>query len=204
MALTGDELGLVIKVYVASSAPVIALTVLHLKGKLSPWIRNMSAATFLICAWGWELWFTYGWVAGQSVSERRSDALNAAIPQDVNWLVNSLADVGIGLFGLMLVWLVFGKSDKAFRHWHWGAFAVLFTWFMAQNIYVEMVLYAKQLSSGTLSWAPLAPTGPWINPTLFEIGGNPASLQGQIPWIIMTPLIYWVAIKVYNRYAADK
>jgi hypothetical protein len=201
MTLTGDELALGIKVYAAASAPVIVLSILYLKGKLSRWIGNVSALTFVIYAFGWELWFTYGWVAGQSVSERRSDALNAAIPQNINWLVNSTADVGIGLFGLMLVWLFFGKTTRAFRQWNWTALAILFAWFMAQNTYVEMVLYAKQLTSGTLSWAPLAPTGPWFNPILFEIGDVHASLQGQIPWIIMTPLFYWITIRVYNRSA---
>ena len=50
---------------------------------------------FFICAAGFELWLTYGLFDGLPVSERRSDALNCAIPQDLNWVLNSLGDVFI-------------------------------------------------------------------------------------------------------------
>ena len=68
---------------------------------------------------------------------------------------------------------------------------VLLIWFIGQNVFVEMYLYHDQLAVGkALSWAPFAPTGPWFNPVLFEFNGRTITLQGQLPWLIMTPLFY--------------
>ena len=93
------------------------------------------------------------------------------------------------------MWLVSGRHPKVFQHWHWGAFGVLMAWCLAQNIIVEMFLYHDQLAVGKpLSWAPLAPTGPWYNPVLFEFQGRTISLQGQLPWVLMTPIFYRLLI----------
>ncbi|EAW30856.1 hypothetical protein GP2143_02994 [marine gamma proteobacterium HTCC2143] len=62
-----------------------------------------------------------------------------------------------------------------------------------------MVVYADQITSGVLAWPPMAPTSPRFNPILFEIAGHPATLQGQIPWVIMTPLLYWMVIRANNQ-----
>lgn len=199
MALSPDELQLVIRIYLFVGLTLGALIFMKMTGRLSPWLARSSLAAFIITALGWEVWFTYGLVAGDTVNARRSDALNAAIPQDLNWALNSLADVGMCLIGLLLVRRVYGPANAAFRTWKWGAFGILFAWFMVQNLYVELVIYARQLTSGTMSWAPMAPNGPWFNPVLFEVGGHPATLQGQIPWVIMTPLFYWAVIRLYNR-----
>jgi hypothetical protein len=68
-----------------------------------------------------------------------------------------------------------------FRHWHWGAFALLLIWFIGQNVFVEMFLYRDQLAVGKpLSWAPLAATGPWFNPTLFAFRDRTITLQGEV------------------------
>ncbi len=46
---------------------------------------------------GWEIWFTYGLINGESVIERRADVLNQWIPLHLNWILNSLADAGVCL-----------------------------------------------------------------------------------------------------------
>lgn len=160
--------------------------------RIPGWVLPVYGACFVACAIGWELWFTYGWVAGDPVDLRRAQALSAAIPIHLNWFLNSLADAGsVCLLGLVLVWRFFGDPASVFLRWHWGAFLLLLVWFLGQNVFVEMFLYHDQLAEGKpLSWAPLAPTGPWLNPTLFEFNGRTITLQGQLPWLFMTPLFY--------------
>jgi hypothetical protein len=163
---------------------------LHLKQRIPGWVLPVYGACFVACAIGWELWFTYGWVAGDPVDLRRAQVLSAAIPINLNWFLNALADAGsVCLVGLVLVWRFFGDPALVFLRWHWGAFLLLLVWFLGQNVFVEMFLYHDQLAEGKpLSWAPLAPTGPWFNPTLFEFNGRTITLQGQLPWLFMTPL----------------
>ena len=179
--------------------PLLLVPILHRAGRIPSWILPVYASSFVVCAFGWELWFTYGWVAGDAVDLRRAPALNAAIPIHLNWLLNSLADAGsICLFGLLLVRRFIGDPARVFARWHWGAFFLLLAWFLAQNIAVEMFLYHDQLAEGKpLSWAPLAPTGPWWNPTLLKFGDRTITLQGQVPWLLMTPLFCWALIRYF-------
>jgi hypothetical protein len=187
-------------VYVSAIAPLLLIPVLRMKRVIPAWVPLAYIASFVVCAAGWEIWFTYGWVGGDPVDVRRAAALNAAIPMHVNWVLNSLADAGtICMGGLVLVWRVFGRQGVVFREWNWGAFAVLLAWFLSQNILVEMFLYHDQLAEGMLlSWAPLVPTGPWFNPTLFQFGDRTITLQGQVSWLLMAPLFYG-ALVVYLR-----
>jgi hypothetical protein len=77
--------------------------------------------------------------------------------------------------------------------------------FIAQNLFVEMFLYHDQLAEGkSLSWAPLVPTGPWFNPTLFRFGERTITLQGQMPWLIMAPLFYAAVIREARRDDAER
>ena len=200
-ALTSEQLRVVAVVYLSSFVPLLAIPLLRRRGIIPAWVPAVYVVSFLVCALGWELWFTYGWAGGDPVDMRRAPALNAAIPQHLNWVLNSLADAGsIGLGGLLLVWRTFGRNGRVFREWHWSAFALLLVWFLGQNIYVEMFLYHDQLSEGKpLSWAPLAPTGPWLNPTLFGYGERTITLQGQIAWLLMTPLYYAGVILIRRR-----
>jgi len=63
-----------------------------------------------------------------------------------------------------------------------------------------MFLYHDQLAEGkALSWAPLVPTGPWFNPTLFKFKDRTITFQGQVSWILMTPLLYGSLITYLNR-----
>jgi len=155
--------------------------------------------TFIVCAFGWEIWFTFGLVDGQSVNIRRPDALNALIPQNINWFVNSLADAGIGVNGLLYVWLFSSLRSSILAKWSWKELIILASFFLLQNLVVELYIYQAQLAAGyQLSWAPLALTGPWWNPILFSIAGKSVHLHTQLPWLIMTPLFYWYARKLKN------
>jgi len=188
--LSPEHIKLVTVVYCSSLIPLLMIPILHKLRRIPQWVIPVYVVSFLACAIGWELWFTYGWVAGDPVDVRRAAALSTAIPIHLNWLLNSLADAGsFCLFGLFLVHIFIGNPATVFMRWHWGAFFTLLVWFLGQNVLVEMFLYHDQLAEGmSLSWAPLAPTGPWFNPTLFEYNSRTISLQGQLPWLLMTPL----------------
>ena len=189
---TPEQLRVILVVYTSSLLPLTWILWRRFRGKLKDWIWQTYWAAFATCALGWELWFTYGWVAGEAVDQRRAEILSSAIPIHLNWLLNSLADAGaVCLGGLLLVWWLFGRDESIFLKWHWGVFAVLVFHFIAQNLIVEMFLYHDQLAEGKpLSWAPLVPTGPWFNPTLFRFGDRTITLQGQVSWLIMAPLFY--------------
>lgn len=202
MELTPTELATVNKVYASVLLSIGIPLVLFLLGRLPRWVIISGLTGFALCALGWEIWFTFGLIDGLDVAARRSEALNAAIPQNINWLLNSTADMGICFIGLLAArGAAGGNTAKAFSTWHWPAFMAMGTWFVAQNLYVELVVYQAQLAKGfDLSWAPLVPTGPYFNPHL-EIGGRSLTLQGQISWFIMAPLYYWLSIKIYRKFA---
>jgi hypothetical protein len=190
--MSPEHIRVVTVVYVSALVPLVLVPILHAKRVIPAWVPGVYVASFVACALGWELWFTYGWVAGDPVDVRRAAELSAAIPMHANWVLNSLADAGtLCMGGLLLVWRSFDRNGQVLRSWHWGAFGVLLLWLLGQNIFVEMFLYHDQLAEGKrLSWAPLAPTGPWLNPTLFQFRGRTITLQGQLPWLVMAPIFY--------------
>ncbi len=196
MEPTFEQARLITVVYLSALLPLIFVSLAMVQGRLPRWIPGVYAGSFLACALGWELWFTYGWLDGDPVNLRRAEALNTFIPIHLNWLLNSLADAGsICLGGIWLTWHVFGRKPGLFRTWNWSVFAFLLFIFLGQNIFVEMFLYHDQLAEGkALSWAPLAPSGPYFNPTLFRFNDRTITLQGQIPWLLMTPLFYGALI----------
>ena len=98
--MTFEELRLVVVVYTTAIFPIIILFNMHLKDQLPRSILKIYLSSFLICALGWELWFTYGIYAGDPVDIRRSEILNQYIPKNINWLMNSLADAGTIFFRL--------------------------------------------------------------------------------------------------------
>jgi hypothetical protein len=192
-----EHLRVILVVYASAIGPLLLIPFL-LKKKLIPsWVPLVYLVSFIACAIGWELWFTYGWIDGAPVYERRAATLNNYLPFHLNWALNSLADAGsICLGGILLLHLLLGTNSNHLKQWHWPAFWILLFWFMGQNIIVEMFLYHDQLAVGkALSWAPLAPTGPWFNPVLFEFGDRTITLQGQLPWLIMTPIFYAILIR---------
>ncbi|MFT4568849.1 MAG: hypothetical protein ACI9FN_003818, partial [Saprospiraceae bacterium] len=184
-------------VYSAAFLPLGILIILGFLKKAPVWVWKLYALGFILCLLGWELWFTYGLVGGQAVDVRRPAELNTLIPQHINWLLNSLADAGICLSGLFWVWILSGRKSTIFDKWSWKEFLILAIFFLFQNLIVELYIYQGQLAAGyELSWAPMAPTGPWWNPVLFVIGGKSVHLHTQLPWFIMTPLFYWLALRI--------
>jgi hypothetical protein len=137
------------------------------RGALRPWVVRTAALCSVAAVLGFELWFTYGLLDGQPVNERRPEPLNRSMPLHINWLLNSLSDGSICMVGMLIIHVVDGEPGLRGPKWRSGLLCVI--WFLAQNVLVEMVIYSGQLAEGTtLSWAPLAPTGPYWNPTLFR------------------------------------
>ena len=198
--MTLEELREITIVYVSALAPLIIY--FYKKDRIPLWVPSIYIGSFLLCSLGWELWFTYGWIDGDPVNIRRSEALNQWIPLHINWLLNSMADAGtISLGGLWLMWKFSGKNNQVFQAWNWSAFSILFIWCITQNIFVELFLYHDQLSEGkSLSWAPLAPTGQFFNPLLFEFNERSVMLQTQLPWLIISPILYIAAIAMARKY----
>ena len=198
--MTLEELRVITIIYVSALAPLIIY--FYKKDRIPLWVPSIYIGSFLLCSLGWELWFTYGWIDGDPVNIRRSEALNQWIPLHINWLLNSMADAGtISLGGLWLMWKFSGKNNQVFQAWNWSAFSILFIWCITQNIFVELFLYHDQLSEGkSLSWAPLAPTGQFFNPLLFEFNERSVMLQTQLPWLIISPILYIAAIAMARKY----
>ena len=197
--MTLEELRVITIVYVSALLPLILY--FFYNKKIPSWIPKVYIGSFLLCALGWELWFTYGWIEGDPVNVRRSDVLNSWIPIHMNWLLNSMADAGtISIGGLWLMWQFSTKNLQIFQQWNWSAFSILFIWCICQNLFVELFLYHDQLSEGkSLSWAPLAPTGQFFNPLLFEFSGKSVMFQTQLPWLIMAPILYKLTISEARR-----
>ena len=189
-----EEIRVITVVYLAVFLPL--LVYFQNKTRLPSWVPTFYIVGVIVCALGWELWFTYGWLDGDSVALRRSVALNNWLPENINWLMNSLADAGtITLGGLWLMWIYAKRDYKIFTYWSWSAFSIFMLWCIGQNILVEMFLYHDQLAEGKdLSWAPLSPAGSYFNPLLFEFNDRRLMLQTQIPWLILPALIYKTVI----------
>ena len=191
------ELRVISIVYLSALIPLLILYKLYRSKKLKQSNINIYIFSFILCALSWEIWFTYGLVDGDPVDLRRSDILNLYIPKHLNWVLNSMADAGtITLGGLFLSYKITGIK---LYNWSWLYFSIFFLWCITQNLFVEVFLYFDQLSiDKKLSWAPFAPTGPWINPLLFEINGRTIHLQSQLPWVITAPILIQVSI-YFNR-----
>ena len=199
--LSFEQLRLVFVVYFSSLVPLLLIPYLHFKGRLPSWSLHIYILFFFICALGWEIWFNYGLLNGDNVDIRRAEILSTFLPININWLLNSLADSGtICLGGLYLAMKIRNKGTEVFLKWDWKFFSILLSIFILQNLFVEIFLYHDQLSIGkAISWAPLSPLGPDINPILFTFSDRTVSLQNQIPWILTTPLLYRYLIYYLNK-----
>ncbi len=199
--MSPEEIRLIVVLYLSAILPLGLIPWLQHRGAIPCWSMKVYVVAFLVCAVGWEIWFTYGLLGGEPVTDRRAEILNTWIPLNLNWLLNSLGDAGsVCMLGLFWMWLFFHRNNRVFCRWHWGAFSALLFWCVGQNMLVEMFLYHDQLSVGkTVSWAPLVPTGPWFNPTLFEFHGRAITLQNQVCWVLMSPLLYGLALWFSSR-----
>ena len=197
--MTFEELRLIFIVYSAVFLPIFVI--IKNKETISSWVIPTYLISLFVCIFGWELWFTYGLVDGLPVDVRRSDVLNIWLPIHINWLLNSLGDAGVVCMGgLWLMRKSHHKDIAIFKEWRWSAFIILLAWCIGQNLIVELFLYEDQLGVGKpISWAPLTPLGPYINPILFEYGDRTVNLQSQIPWLIMPVFLYKLVIYFNSR-----
>jgi hypothetical protein len=193
-----EEARVIVVVYTAVLLPLIIY--FFNKSKIPSWVPSFYIIAVIICALGWEIWFTFGWLDGDPVDIRRSAALNTWLPKNINWLMNSMGDAGAVLLGgFWLMWLTHNKDNSVFLEWKWSAFIVLLAWCIGQNILVEMFLYHDQLAEGKpLSWAPLSPLGPYFNPILFEFNNRTIMLQSQMPWLIL-PWFFYITLINLNK-----
>ena len=191
-----EEARVIVVVYTAVLLPLIIY--FFNKSKIPSWVPSFYIIAVIVCALGWEIWFTFGWLDGDPVDIRRSAALNTWLPKNINWLMNSMGDAGAVLLGgFWLMWLTHNKDNSVFLEWKWSAFIVLLAWCIGQNILVEMFLYHDQLAGGKpLSWAPLSPLGPYFNPILFEFNNRTIMLQSQMPWLILPWFFYMTLINL--------
>ena len=193
-----EEIRVITIVYLAVFLPL--LIYFTNRSKLPTWIPSFYIVSIVVCALGWELWFTYGWLDGDAVNIRRSEALNTLLPKNINWLMNSMGDAGAVLCGgVWLMWITHKKDPIVFKKWKWSAFSIFLIWCVSQNILVEMFLYHDQLADDKLlSWAPLSPFGPYFNPILFEFNDRSIMLQSQMPWLILPWFFYRTIINLNN------
>ena len=201
-----EEIRIVIIVYICALVPIYLLFIKFKQHSMYRWLKSVYLFSLILCALGWEISFTYGLFDGFDVNERRSLFMSTMIPMDINWLVNSLADAGtICIGGILILSFISKFDDKLFLHWNWNYFLILMLFTLSQNIFVEMFLYFDQISIGKpLSWAPFSPFGASFNPELININNRSIQLQTQMPWIIMTPILYAYAIVSYRRIYRDK
>ena len=137
--MSPEHIRVVLVVYISALLPLLLVYLLRRRQVIPGWVPGVYVICLLLCALGWELWFTYGWVAGDPVDIRRDAVLNRMLPMHINWLMNSLADAGsVCLFGLWLMWQAAGRDSRVFEQWQWWPFLVLFVWCISQNIFVEM------------------------------------------------------------------
>ena len=198
-----EEARVIVVVYTAVLLPLIIY--FFNKSKIPSWVPSFYIIAVIVCALGWEIWFTFGWLDGDPVDIRRSAALNTWLPKNINWLMNSMGDAGAVLLGgFWLMWLTHNKDNSVFLEWKWSAFIVLLAWCIGQNILVEMFLYHDQLAEGKpLSWAPLSPLGPYFNPVLFEFNNRTIMLQSQMPWLILPWFFYMTLINLNKSENTD-
>ena len=193
-----EEIRVITIVYLAVLLPLVIY--FTNKSKIPSWIPSFYIVSIVVCALGWELWFTYGWLDGDAVNIRRSEALNTWLPKNINWLMNSIGDAGAILCGgVWLMWITHKKDPIVFKKWKWSAFSIFLIWCIGQNILVEMFLYHDQLADDKLlSWAPLSPFGPYFNPILFEFNDRSIMLQSQMPWLILPWVFFRTIINLNN------
>jgi hypothetical protein len=200
MELTEGQAFIVRNLYGTALVPLAFMIGLYRFGKVRKWVMAVYGYAFVICAVGWEIWYTYGLIGGLPVDERRAPAMSEAIPIHLNWVLTSLFDAAICVIALFLVWMVAGRRDDAFERIRWPALLVLAFVFVGQNVYVEYMIHDQVRPGLPLSWAPLIPTGPWFNFVLFEIHGRAITFQTQLPWMLMVPIFIVLVRGCRRRY----
>ena len=145
--LESDEWRKVIVIYGSVLLTFAVSLYAILSGRIKKWIAYTLVSSFLVAVFGWEIWINFGLIDGQHVTVRRTDALNCAIPYQINWLTNSIVDTGVVWLGIILVNKYYNHLALPFEKFVWPAFLILFIWYMGQNIWVEMILYHNQIGN---------------------------------------------------------
>ena len=117
--LTFEQMRLVVVVYSSAIIPLLLIPYLSWKKIIPSWVIVVYMISFIVCAFGWEIWFTYGLFEGDNVNLRRVSQLSMAIPMHINRLFNSLADAGtICIGGLFLTWQILSINNAILKKWH--------------------------------------------------------------------------------------
>ena len=66
--LTLEQIRLIAVVYTSAIIPLFLIPYLHVKKLIPTWVPFIYMLSFIVCALGWELWFTYGWINGDNVN----------------------------------------------------------------------------------------------------------------------------------------
>ena len=130
----------VIIVYCVSLSPLILFAYLSYKGTMKKWITYTIISSFFIAVFGWEIWLNFGLLDGQPVDLRRSEALSCAIPSSINWITNSLGDVAIVWFGIILLSYFYKNKTSPFETIIVPAFLILLSWFLIPVSYTHLTL----------------------------------------------------------------
>ena len=105
---------LVIRLYIAATLPIISIY--YIIKKKVDYHRCIDLNYYFFYSFNWlgVMAFTYGLGGGLPVDQRRSAALTCAIPVNLNWFLNSLADVLVVWIGLYLVKLFYRNKKSPF------------------------------------------------------------------------------------------
>mmetsp|Transcript_15978 Transcript_15978/g.39401 ORF Transcript_15978/g.39401 Transcript_15978/m.39401 type:complete len:250 (-) Transcript_15978:223-972(-) len=180
-------------VYAATFGPVVPLILQRFLFSYKHWVIPVYLFGVTITAVGWEIAWTFGILDGAPVNARRnSELLKTFLPQEWNWLFNSMSDGTVTLIGILILRL---RRKEPLSKFIAADAIVLATWFNFQHILVSTLVYKEQLRAGRLSLAPFAPIHSTWNPvaTLGEI-----EITIELPWVFMSFLWYPGAIIVYK------
>jgi len=162
------------------------------------WIAKIWLICFCIASLGFELWFTFALVGGDSLDERReNEEIDELIPSQIYWVINASTDGGFCMLAVLILACVrkIPTMDDVFERLRWVAIVPLYIIFITQAIVLP-----HRWAPGKLSWAPLSPFVEALNPYLFTMYGNHSiTLSRLCPWLFMAPISYGVTLWILSR-----
>lgn len=148
------------------------------------WACPTFVVMFIVCALGWELWWTFAWAGGDSYHER-----GGALHPTLNWIANSMGDALICVFQVWLVMSLKWINQDWYCRFDPKVLLVFLVVGVLQNVLLALIWENDAIKPGapTLSWAPLSPIRK--NPALGKLG-----FQGQEPWLLMPLVLYGIIL----------
>lgn len=143
-------------------------------GNLPRWNYNVFFYAFLFSFLGYEMWFSYGILHGDSAKTRGSPVSNLT-----NAIINSIGDALISV--AMVDFCLRKYGNQAFQKWDWRVFTILFTLGNIQNFFVAAAILPK-LKGEKLSLSPFTPIR------------VPNVILTQEAWIIYPFIFYYFLI----------